>query len=179
MSTNIGPIMSRLQFLLFVILLNVLSTSQERLCRYKKSGGYCRMHCCGKPDDKLLCLDSCDGISCSKSDDCDDDGCCNSGKCTNIGCKTPWYVIATPVLVIVLAVCIAAYRIWCVKNRRVSQAGVIVSVVGRDGQLYAHDDSVALLTGDDGVQEQAQGSEQPTAQTTWKEMPDLPPPYVP
>jgi hypothetical protein len=58
--------------------------------------------------------------------------------------------------------------------------GVIVSVVGRDGQLYAHDDSVALLlAGDDGIQNQAQGSEQPTAQTTWKEMPDLPPPYAP
>jgi hypothetical protein len=58
--------------------------------------------------------------------------------------------------------------------------GVIVSVVGRDGQLYAHDDSVALLlAGDDGIQNQAQESEQQTAQTTWKEMPDMPPPYAP
>lgn len=122
--------MSRLvQFLLFVILLNVSSTSQERLCKYKQSGAFCLKHCCGKPDDTLLCLDSCDGIPCSKSDDCDDDGCCNSGKCTNSGCKTPWYVIATPVLVIVVAVFIAAYRIWWVKNRRVSHAGMIYTVI--------------------------------------------------
>ena len=40
--------------------------------------------------------------------------------------------------------------------------------------LMNHDDSVTLLTVDDGDQEQAQGCEQPTAQTTWKEIPNMP-----
>ncbi len=54
-----------------------------------------------------------------------------------------------------------------------------MSVVGRDGRLYAHDDSVPLITDDDGALHQAQNNEQSTEQTTSEETTDLPPPYTP
>ncbi len=112
--------MNRLPLMVFVLLLIGSQTSQERVCKYKFAGTLCLKHCCGEPS-RLSCRDSCDGVACSLSDDCGY-GCCKDGRCTSRGCDTttPWYVIAVPIIVIVLVLLFAVCRIWWIKNHQVT-----------------------------------------------------------
>ena len=63
-----------------LVLFLAVCVVEARECHYKLSGGTCLKQCCGKQDDVMYCLNSCENVSCFSHADCGR-GCCENGKC--------------------------------------------------------------------------------------------------
>ena len=100
-----------------------------RKCRYRFLGMMCEKQCCGKTND-LKCLDSCENVACSDSDDCGK-GCCKNGKCgppTSHSCSDT-IITAVIILSIILPTAIIAGIVWkCCRCKRSTQTDMVILV---------------------------------------------------
>ena len=122
--------MNKLAFvtcLLFVF----VCVAEARRCRYVLTYEICREQCCGL-EDNMLCLNSCENVTCSSNDDCGN-SCCKDGKCgppdsSHCG-ETVSTIIAVVVSVsIILAIVVGSVLLVKFCRRRRATPGMVILV---------------------------------------------------
>lgn len=113
------------------VLFVVVCFADARRCRYTLTYQICQEQCCGLEDD-MLCLKSCENITCSSNDDCGN-SCCKNGKCgppdsSDCG-ETVSTIIAVVVSVsIIVAIIIGTVLLVRFCRRRRATPGMVILV---------------------------------------------------
>lgn len=113
------------------ILFVILVVAEGRRCRYLLTGVECGKQCCGKKDN-MLCLPSCENVTCSDSEDCGE-SCCKNGKCgasNGSPCDDTFTTIITVIVVFgfIAIIIVAVFFLVRYLRRRSSNPGIIISV---------------------------------------------------
>ncbi|CAB3999039.1 Hypothetical predicted protein [Paramuricea clavata] len=113
------------------VLFAVVCVVEARRCRYAFTYAICEKQCCGKEDD-MLCLTSCENITCSSNEDCGK-SCCKNGKCGHPNSSDCGETLSTIIAVVVsvgIVVAIILGTVFLVRycRRRRPAPGMVILV---------------------------------------------------
>ena len=113
------------------VLFAVVCVVEARRCRYALTYAICEEQCCGTEDD-MLCLESCENITCSSNEDCGK-SCCKNGKCGHPNSSDCGETLSTIIAVVIsvgIIVAIILGTVFLVRycRRRRPAPGMIILV---------------------------------------------------